>query len=89
MYDGRLYEFGEKLGKILAKRGLLHIRKGDYSSAFADFDEAIRLDSNNFAAFEGRAKVYRAFGENTKADADETTAKCLREAQTRKTAEIK
>ena len=78
VYLGDIYEFGATLGDILTKRGLLHTQKRDYSSAFADFDEALRLNRENPVAYEGRARVYRAWGDNATAHIDETYAKALR-----------
>ena len=54
---------------------------GEYDKAIADFTRAMRWEfSPRVAALVGRAKAYRAIGDEAKALKDEQEARGLREA---------
>jgi tetratricopeptide (TPR) repeat protein len=74
----------EKLGKDVAlsdyytERGFAYFKKDDYVHAFADLDNAIRLNANNGRALKTRGLAYEAKGDS-RAQADLASAKLLGE----------
>jgi tetratricopeptide (TPR) repeat protein len=61
---------GPNLAWAFNNRGFAYFLKGDLDPAFADFEQAIRLDPNDAVAFNGRGLVYQARGELDRAIAD-------------------
>ena len=58
-------------------RGNAYILKRDFPRALADYTETIRLEPNLASAYQHRAEIYRAMGENKKAVQDERKAREL------------
>lgn len=59
-------------------RGFSYSKKSDHAHAIADYSEAIRLDPENPALYEDRARAYRAIGDEPHASEDERKAQGLR-----------
>jgi lipoprotein NlpI len=61
---------GHGLAWAFNDRGFAYYLKGDLDSAFADFEQAIRLDPKDAVAFNNRGLIYQAKGEIDRAIAD-------------------
>jgi tetratricopeptide (TPR) repeat protein len=60
-------------------RGEAYLDMGNHNKAIVDFSEAIRLCADDPLDYVGRAKAYRALGDEGKAAEDERKAKLLRD----------
>jgi len=58
--SGRLE--GRGLSSALSDRGVAHLNVRNYERALADFNEAIRVDSDNAKAYGGRGLTYQLMG---------------------------
>ena len=64
----------KELAGVLVSRGAVYYYVNKMQAAFADFDRAIALDSNNARAFRERANSYRTVGRIDRALADANKA---------------
>ncbi len=75
----------EKLGRdkvisdYYAERGLAYVKKDDLVHAFADLENAIRLNPDNGRALRTRGEAYEAKGDIARAQADYAAAKLFGE----------
>ncbi len=70
--SGRLR--GPELARAYINRGILHEVHADYDNAFADYDNAARINPKNAYAFVNRGDMYERKGNRTKAFEDFATA---------------
>lgn len=75
---------GRNLSYLYSDRGFSRMQTGDMAAAFADFDQAIKIDSSNFYAFWNRGAVYAANKDFGRAREDLTTALRLNPDKTSK-----
>ena len=75
---------GRNLSYLYSDRGFSRMQTGDTAAAFADFDQAIKIDSSNFYAFWNRGAVYAANKDFGRAREDLTTALGLNPDKTSK-----
>jgi len=61
---------GQELAWAFNNRGFAYYRKGYLDPAFADFEQAIRLDPKDAVAFNNRGLIYQAKGDLDRAIAD-------------------
>ncbi|MHC4176640.1 MAG: tetratricopeptide repeat protein, partial [Planctomycetota bacterium] len=66
-----------KLAQAHALRGDIYLERGDFESAFADFDEAIRVNPKYAEAYWDRGDAHLKQGHHDRAIADLTEAICL------------
>jgi len=52
----------DKTPEAFNKRGIEHARSGEYQQAIKDFNQTIRLDSNNAKAYFSRGHVHYNLG---------------------------
>ena len=57
----------DKTPEAFNKRGIDHARSGEYQQALKDFNQTIRLDSNNAKAYYNRGLVYAHLGKSQQA----------------------
>ncbi len=83
--DATIAGANEKLGKdrvisdYYAERGLAYLKKDDLVHAFADLENAIRLNPDNGRALRTRGEAYEAKGDIARAQADYAAAKLFGE----------
>jgi Tfp pilus assembly protein PilF len=83
--DATLASGGERLGKdkaisdYYAERGFAYLKKDDLLHAFADLENAIRLNPDNGRALKTRGLAYEAKGDTAHAEADFAAAKLFGE----------
>ena len=65
---------GRKLARAYLNRGLAKESFSDFDGAFADYDQAIRIDRNYAYAYANRGDIYQRRGEPTRAFEDFSTA---------------
>jgi Flp pilus assembly protein TadD len=56
-------------------RGTAYAFKGQQDRAIKDYDQAIRLNPNDTAAYYGRARAYQDLGKSVQAETDLINAK--------------
>jgi Tfp pilus assembly protein PilF len=56
----------------------VYAAQGRYQLALADFTEALRIDPNRRGGYLGRARIYRALGDEASALVDERKAEQLK-----------
>ena len=57
----------DKTPEAFNKRGIDHARSGEYQQAIDEFDQTIRLDSNNAKAYYNRGLVHAHLGKSQQA----------------------
>ena len=85
-YDRAIADFDESIrlleknGNAFAGRGKSYLELGNHEQAIADLTEAIRIgDDIDGEIYLGRAKAYRALGDDASASKDEAMARELSE----------
>ena len=68
-----------KCKKAYLSRAMLYNEQQQYKNAFNDFYKVIEFDPLDAYAYAERANIYRRFGKEAKAQADEKTARAIRE----------